>query len=118
VPLRVNILRALVASFSCCRIKQKSPQKSQEVAHREGRTRSLQIGVVMRPCTRHKSLTLYPIELGGQLTVDKIRATRPYKHTFPGLIPLFVYAHSSPLYKPDKCSLFVVDESNIRGVQE
>jgi hypothetical protein len=34
------------------------------VAHREGRTRSLQI---TRECNQHppKSLTLYPIELGG-----------------------------------------------------
>ncbi len=40
--------------------------KSHGLAHREGRTRSLQIAVMVRPCTRHKSLTLYPIELGGR----------------------------------------------------
>ena len=36
------------------------------LAHREGRTRSLQIAVMLDRTTRHKSLTLYPIELGGQ----------------------------------------------------
>ena len=36
------------------------------LAHREGRTRSLQIVVVAQPRARHKSLTLYPIELGGR----------------------------------------------------
>jgi hypothetical protein len=40
--------------------------QKERLAHREGRTRSLQIVVVVRPCTRHKSLTLYPIELGGR----------------------------------------------------
>jgi hypothetical protein len=55
-------------------------EKVQSLAHREGRTRSLQIRVVMRPCTRHKSLTLYPIELGGQLRTNRIRITRPCKH--------------------------------------
>ena len=49
-------------------------EKSQGLAHREGRTRSLQIRVVMRPCTHHKSLTLYPIELGGHLEINRIRA--------------------------------------------
>jgi hypothetical protein len=56
------------------------PEKNQGLAHREGRTRSLQIRVVMRPCTRRKSLTLYPIELGGQLEMDRIRASRPCEH--------------------------------------
>jgi hypothetical protein len=38
-------------------------QKAQKVvAHREGRTRSLQITMGVNP---PKSLTLYPIELGG-----------------------------------------------------
>jgi hypothetical protein len=41
-------------------------QKGHGLAHREGRTRSLQILVVAQPCTRHKSLTLYPIKLGGR----------------------------------------------------
>jgi hypothetical protein len=42
------------------------PQKGHGLAHREGRTRSLQIVVVARPHARYKSLTLYPIELGGR----------------------------------------------------
>ena len=41
--------------------------KIKGLAHREGRTRSLQIAVTMRIRIRHKSLTLYPIELGGRL---------------------------------------------------
>ena len=40
--------------------------KRHGLAHREGRTRSLQIMVMVRQYTRHKSLTLYPIELGGR----------------------------------------------------
>jgi hypothetical protein len=40
--------------------------KRHGLAHREGRTRSLQIVVTARPAHRHKSLTLYPIELGGR----------------------------------------------------
>ncbi len=44
-------------------------EKDQGLAHREGRTRSLQI-------THHKSLTLYPIELGGQSQMNKFRSIR------------------------------------------
>jgi hypothetical protein len=53
------------------------PQKDHGLAHREGRTRSLQIVVVARPRARHKSLTLYPIELGGRLIMTRIRVIRP-----------------------------------------
>jgi hypothetical protein len=42
------------------------PQNFEGLAHREGRTRSLQIAVTMRLSIRRKSLTLYPIELGGR----------------------------------------------------
>ena len=51
--------------------------KIKGLAHREGRTRSLQIAVTMRVRIRHKSLTLYPIELGGRLGMNQIRLTRP-----------------------------------------
>jgi hypothetical protein len=74
-------------------------EKSQGLAHREGRTRSLQIRVVMRPCTHRKSLTLYPIELGGHLGINGIRAIRPCKHTHTAALNTkFVYAHFCPLY--------------------
>jgi hypothetical protein len=53
------------------------PQKGDGLAHREGRTRSLQIVVVPRRRARHKSLTLYPIELGGLLTMTGIGVIRP-----------------------------------------
>ena len=39
-------------------------QKCNPIAHREGRTRSLKI-FGTRDCRSRKSLTLYPIELGG-----------------------------------------------------
>ena len=42
------------------------PENGHGLAHREGRTRSLQIMVAALPGVRHKSLTLYPIELGGR----------------------------------------------------
>jgi hypothetical protein len=53
------------------RTQEQSPVKPKNtnrhgLAHREGRTRSLQIVVMVQPFTRHKSLTLYPIELGGR----------------------------------------------------
>ena len=54
-----------------------NPQKLKGLAHREGRTRSLQIAVMMRLSTRLKSLTLYPIELGGRLKMIRIRITWP-----------------------------------------
>jgi hypothetical protein len=50
-----------------------NPQKLKGLAHREGRTRSLQIAVMMRLSTRLKSLTLYPIELGGRLKMIRVR---------------------------------------------
>jgi hypothetical protein len=53
------------------------PQKGHGLAHREGRTRSLRIVVVARPRARHKSLTLYPIELGGRLRMTRIGVIRP-----------------------------------------
>jgi hypothetical protein len=37
------------------------------------------IEVMMRLCTRYKSLTLYPIELGGRLGMNPIGVTRGYK---------------------------------------
>jgi hypothetical protein len=52
-------------------------QKVKGLAHREGRTRSLQIAVMMQLRIRHKSLTLYPIELGGRLEMSWIRVIRP-----------------------------------------
>jgi hypothetical protein len=56
-------------------------RKKERLAHREGRTRSLQImiEVMMRLCTRYKSLTLYPIELGGRLGMNPIGVTRGYR---------------------------------------
>ena len=57
-------------------IKEKNASSHHELAHREGRTRSLQIVVIVRPCTRHKSLTLYPIELGGRPEMNRIMVTR------------------------------------------
>ena len=53
------------------------PQKFKGLAHREGRIRSLQIAAMMRQSIRHKSLTLYPIELGGRLWMSQIRLTKP-----------------------------------------
>jgi hypothetical protein len=44
-------------------LNQMIPERKNPLAHREGRTRSLQM-----PAS--KSLTLYPIELGGQYRVD------------------------------------------------
>jgi hypothetical protein len=46
--------------------------QKERLAHREGRTRSLQIiiEVIAQLCTRYKSLTLYPIELGGRLVMN------------------------------------------------
>jgi hypothetical protein len=41
-------------------------EKVNQVAHREGRTRSLKISGT-RDCHCRKSLTLYPIELGGHI---------------------------------------------------
>ena len=48
--------------------------EKEQLAHREGRTRSLQImvQVMARLCTRYKSLTLYPIELGGRLQMNPL----------------------------------------------
>jgi hypothetical protein len=43
--------------------KKKYKEKNCHLAHREGRTRSLQIG--------NKNLTFYPIELGGQLIKER-----------------------------------------------
>ena len=57
-------------------LTQKTEKEKKGLAHREGRTRSLQIAVMMRRSIRHKSLTLYPIELGGRLRMDQIRLTR------------------------------------------
>ena len=86
-------------SKNCCNVDGTEIEKGQELAHREGRTRSLQIQVVMRPCTHHKSLTLYPIELGGHMDIDRIRAIRPCRHTHTAALDTkFVYAHFSPLY--------------------
>ncbi len=52
------------------------PQKGHGLAHREGRTRSLQIVVEARRA-RHKSLTLYPIELGRRLRITRIGVISP-----------------------------------------
>jgi hypothetical protein len=60
----------------CSRIDAKTEKEKKGLAHHEGRTRSLQIAVMMRRSIRHKSLTLYPIELGGRLRMDQIRLTR------------------------------------------
>ena len=64
-------------------------RKKERLAHREGRTRSLQIiiEVMARMCTRYKSLTLYPIELGGQLGMNPIGVTRGYYAHPGGQIP-------------------------------
>jgi hypothetical protein len=61
------------------------PQKFKGLAHREGRTRSLQIAAMMRLSIRHKSLTLYPIELGGRLGINQIRLTGPCSAPHYGL---------------------------------
>ena len=55
-------------SWEQLRSMQKPHAKKERLAHREGRTRSLQIviEVMEQLCTRYKSLTLYPIELGGR----------------------------------------------------
>jgi hypothetical protein len=51
-------------------------RKKEQLAHREGRTRSLQIVVMVQPCrARHKSLTLYPIELGGRMGINSMGVT-------------------------------------------
>src|SRR6266566_1656182 len=75
------LLQKIGAMYCRFGVNRTEIEKGQGLAHREGRTRSLQIRVVMRPCTHHKSLTLYPIELGGHLQMNRIRATRPCKHT-------------------------------------
>jgi hypothetical protein len=51
--------------------------KKERLAHREDRTRSLQIiiEVMARLCARYKSLTLYPIELGGRLGMNPTEAS-------------------------------------------
>ena len=60
-------------------------QKVKGLAHREGRTRSLQIAVMMQLRIRHKSLTLYPIELGGRLEISWIRAITPCCALYPAV---------------------------------
>ncbi|SRR6266403_2426943 len=63
------------------------PQKGHRLAHREGRTRNLQIEVEVQLSTRHKSLTLYPIELGGQLRTNRIWViTRPCSALRTGIL--------------------------------
>ena len=66
--------RRFLSEFRAAAKKVKTA-KSHGLAHREGRTRSLQIVVMVRPRTRHKSLTLYPIELGGRLGMYQIMVT-------------------------------------------
>ena len=67
---------SLSAEFGGVKIDVETAKK-QGLAHREGRTRSLQIMIeVARLCTRYKSLTLYPIELGGRLRMNPIEVTR------------------------------------------
>jgi hypothetical protein len=90
-------------------------KKGQRLAHREGRTRSLQIPG-RDVTTHHKSLTLYPIELGGHLKMNRIRASRPCEHTHHGSKTNFVYAH---LVRCTNRTLFVfvINESNVRGVR-
>jgi hypothetical protein len=89
-------------------------EKGQGLAHREGRTRSLQIRVVMRPCTHRKSLTLYPIELGGHFQMNRIRATRPV-NTLTRLKRQNLYMHISVRCTSRTLFVFVIDESNVRG---
>jgi hypothetical protein len=71
----VPSLASSSAKLYAVALTQKLEKKVKGLAHREGRTRSLQIAVMMRRI-RHKSLTLYPIELGGRLRMNQIRLTR------------------------------------------
>ena len=55
----------------------KCTKKINRIAHREGRTRSLKISET-RDCHCLKSLTLYPIELGGRVYFSMMRIHKCY----------------------------------------
>ena len=95
--------------------------KIKGLAHREGQTRSLQIAVMTRLSIRHKSLTLYPIELGGRLGINQIRITRPCRSPHCGLGALPPKVRSGRATSKDSAHLrlrLLIEENNETHLSE